>query len=63
MIALLRAELRRALSRRFVRVLIGLALVTIVFAGVMVFSHTEKFDSPARASVPAPSSKSTSGVA
>jgi hypothetical protein len=47
--ALFRAELSRALSRRFVRVLIGIAVVAIVFAGVMVFLHTEKFDAPARA--------------
>ncbi len=46
--ALLRAELRRALSRRLVRVLIALALVAIAFAGVVVFSHTEKFDARAR---------------
>lgn len=48
MILLFRVEIRRALSRRLVRVLIALAVVASFVAGGLVFANTRKFDAPAR---------------
>jgi ABC-type transport system involved in multi-copper enzyme maturation permease subunit len=47
----LSVELRRALSRRLVRVLIALALALTAFAGIMVFTHTRRGDPHALALV------------